>query len=315
MVTSNVDMRDAFFDSLYEYVSSDKNVIILTADHGAFGLNKIREEFPEQYLNTGASEQNAISVAAGLASSGKKVYVYAINNFVSMRVLEQINIDICSQNLDVNIVGVGAGFTYSTDGPTHQGLQDMSVMSNLPNMEVYNVTDEFSTIEIVNISYLKKSPKYLRIEKGILPKLYNSKSFSNTGISNLIESESDYIVISTGYMTQICKKSIDRMRKGGGLFPGLFDMYKISPIDQDALYEVCKGKKVIIVEENLRSGGIGEKITSILKLKNHSHACDVFAVKDGFYFKFETSRDNIHKKLNMDASGIYRKIASFIERF
>ena len=117
-MNKNIDMRDAFFDKLYEYIAKDKNVLILTADHGAFGLQKIEKDYPSQYYNVGISEQNMISVASGLALTGKKVYVYAINNFVTLRAIEQINIDICSMNLDVNIIGVGAGFTYGTDGPT-----------------------------------------------------------------------------------------------------------------------------------------------------------------------------------------------------
>ena len=98
-------MRDAFFDELHHIIAKDKNTVILTADHGAFGLKKIEEAYPEQYINVGIAEQALISVAAGLAKCGKKVYVYAINNFVSLRVLEQINIDLCAMNLDVNIIG------------------------------------------------------------------------------------------------------------------------------------------------------------------------------------------------------------------
>lgn len=314
-MSSKVDMRDAFFNSLYEYISIDKNVIILTADHGAFGLNKIKDDFPDQYLNTGISEQNTISVAAGLALAGKKVYVYAINNFVSLRALEQINIDICSQNLDVNIIGVGAGFTYSTDGPTHHGLQDVSAMSNLPNMSVYNATDDFNTSEIVKQSYLKKSPKYIRIEKGILPRLYDKDNFSKNGLSKLIHSDSSYVVISTGYMTQICYKSIVSIRDSGKTFPALFDMYKVSPSGCASLEEACRDKKIIVVEENLRSGGAGEKIMSFLKIKNHTMPCDIIAIDDGFYFMFETSRKSIHKKLGIDTIDIKNKISRFIERY
>ena len=176
-----LDMRDAFFNSLYDYVASDDNIIILTADHGAFGLKRIELEYPKQYLNVGISEQALIGIAAGLAKSGKKVYVYAINNFVSLRVLEQINIDVCAMNLDVNIIGVGAGFTYSTDGPTHHGIQDVSLMLNLPNLSVYNVTDATSTRKITDLSYKEAGPKYIRIEKGHLPCLYNDKDDISLG--------------------------------------------------------------------------------------------------------------------------------------
>ena len=99
-----LDMRDAFFFELYEIMKVDKNVYLLTADHGAFGVNKIQVDLPSQYLNVGIAEQNMMSIAAGLAMSGKIVYVYGIVPFVTMRCLEQINIDIASMNLHVNII-------------------------------------------------------------------------------------------------------------------------------------------------------------------------------------------------------------------
>ena len=136
-----VDMRDAFFEGVYNIIKDNKDAIILTADHGAFKLSEIERDFPDQFLNIGIAEQNAISVAAGLAKSGKVVYVYSINNFITLRAMEQVNIDLCQMNLNVNLIGVGAGFTYATDGPTHQGVQDMQAMRVLPNMQVYNCTD------------------------------------------------------------------------------------------------------------------------------------------------------------------------------
>mgnify|MGYP005993175331 FL=1 len=179
------DIRDAFFNQLYDYVSVDKNVMILTADQGNFGLKKIETDFPEQYINVGIAEQSLISIAAGLAKCGKKVYVYAINNFITLRVLEQINIDLCAMNLDVNIIGTGAGFTYSTDGPTHHGIQDLSAMINLPNIKIYNVTDDINTKKLAELSYTKVGPKYFRLEKGKLPRLYNSNDDINIGYKKL----------------------------------------------------------------------------------------------------------------------------------
>ena len=199
-MSSPVDMRDAFFNQLYHYISIDKNVVILTADHGAFGLKKIEQDFPEQYYNIGIAEQALISIAAGLAKCGKKVYVYAINNFVSLRVLEQVNVDLCAMNLDVNIIGVGAGFTYSTDGPTHHGVQDMSAMLNLPNLRVYNVTDDINTKKLVDLSYNEAGPKYFRIEKGMLPRLHSAAD-DCVGYKVLTRADSDTVLISSGFMT------------------------------------------------------------------------------------------------------------------
>ena len=115
--------------------------------------------------------QNMIGSAAGLAASGKITFAYGITPFVSLRVLEQLTIDVASMDLSVNVVSVGGGFTYSTDGPTHQGLQDLPAVNTIPNMTIFNSSDPASTRAFAKISAKEPGPKYIRIEKGYLPDL------------------------------------------------------------------------------------------------------------------------------------------------
>ncbi|MAE82858.1 MAG: hypothetical protein CMB80_09000 [Flammeovirgaceae bacterium] len=309
-----IDMRDAFFDRLYEYISKDKNIVVLTADHGAFGLKKIEKDYPAQYCNTGICEQNMISVAAGLASCGKKVYAYAINNFVSLRTLEQINVDICSMNLDVNIIGVGAGFTYSTDGPTHHGVQDVAMMCNLPNLGVYNVSDVKSSQALVELSYEKKGPKYFRIEKGLFPDLYNNVDKISTDCNQLRISEpsSSTVIIATGYMSQVCAGVLDNLKKEENLDMDLLDVLSLKPLPKEKIVHYCREKKVIIIEENLRSGGLGEKIAALLKINNHQKECMIISIPDGFHFHFG-SREYLHSIFGIDSEGIRIKVSDFVK--
>jgi transketolase len=307
-----VDMRDAFFNQLYSYVAMDKNVIVLTADHGAFGLKRIEQDYPSQYLNVGIAEQAMIGIAAGLAKCGKKVYIYAINNFVSLRVLEQVNIDICAMNLDVNIIGVGAGFTYSTDGPTHHGTQDLSAMLNLPNLEVYNVTDDINTSKLVDVSYRKNTPKYFRIEKGKLPRVYSKEDKIDLGYKLLENGNVDVIIISTGYMTNIVCDVVTKM-KDDGLSLHHVDIFRVSPLPVDLILEITNNKHVITVEENNKSGGIGERIISLLKENDHKGKVLNISLENSFYFNFG-SRESLHKVAKIDKVSILEKINNFIEQ-
>src|SRR3990167_11486297 len=100
-------MRDAFIKELYFRARSDKNIIFLSSEYGAPALDQFRRDLPKQFFNTAISEQNTISVAAGLALGGKKVYVYSIASFITLRCYEQIKIDLCCMNLPVTIIGVG----------------------------------------------------------------------------------------------------------------------------------------------------------------------------------------------------------------
>tara|TARA_R110000851_G_scaffold144828_3_gene284103 strand:- start:3000 stop:4859 length:1860 start_codon:yes stop_codon:yes gene_type:complete len=300
-----LDMRDAFFNSLYNYIASDDNVIILTADHGAFGLKRIELEYPKQYLNIGISEQALIGIAAGLAKSGKKVYVYAINNFVSLRVIEQINIDICAMNLDVNIIGVGAGFTYSTDGPTHHGIQDVSLMLNLPNLSVYNVTDATSTRKITELSYKETGPKYIRIEKGYLPCFYNDKDDISLGFKEII-SEGDIGIISTGYMTSVVGSVCKELKKENIDIAHL-DLTKIKPLPLKKIVSFCSNRRIIVVEENIKSGGIGEKIAAILQNQANLKTFLSIAIEDIFVFDYG-SREFLQTKNQIDKETIKNKV-------
>jgi transketolase len=99
-------------------------------------LEEFRDQLPQQYLNVGVAEQNMLAMAAGLALSGKKVYAYSIIPFATMRPFEFVRNDICYQNLNVKIIGIGAGFSYSLYGSTHHGIEDIAIMRSLPNMTV-----------------------------------------------------------------------------------------------------------------------------------------------------------------------------------
>ena len=300
------DMRDAFFDGLYECVRKDKNVIVITADHGAFGLSKIEKDYPDQFYNFGIAEQNMISVAAGLARCGKIVFVYSINNFISLRSLEQVNIDLCAMNLNVNLIGVGAGFTYSTDGPTHQGMQDMQAMMVLPGLKVYNVTDDVNSKSLAQIGCSVSGPKYFRIEKGLFPRQYQEGQDFNSGLEVLKESDNAYI-ISTGFMTKVSVEILDAVDD-----VGVADLYRVKPINEEKLLSVIsKVKKVITIEECTQSGGIGEKIGFIIAKNRLDVDFLPISVTEQHCYYYGT-REMLHREYEIDIDSIKRKIKDFL---
>ncbi|MFN3077751.1 MAG: transketolase, partial [Alphaproteobacteria bacterium] len=129
-------MRDAFIESLLEEARKDQNIILITGDLGFGVLDKFQKELPNQFINSGVNEQAMMGLAAGLASTGKRVFVYSIGNFPTLRCLEQIRNDICFMDNSVVVVSVGAGYAYGPQGYTHHTLEDIAVMRALPNLEV-----------------------------------------------------------------------------------------------------------------------------------------------------------------------------------
>lgn len=159
-------MRGVFLEKLHSKMKVDPNLFFLTADMGINLVEKFEEDFPDRYLNVGIAEQNLIGVAAGLAESGMRPYVYTISNFLTHRCFEQIRNDIVLHNLPVTLVGTSTGYDNGPLGPTHHMLEDWGVISNLSGIEIYAPFNKSSTSEIFDLTYESKMPTYIRIAKG-----------------------------------------------------------------------------------------------------------------------------------------------------
>jgi len=251
-----VDMRDAFFNRLVEKAKLNPNIIILSADHGAVALEDFIVKFSKQYINIGISEQNMVGVAAGLAASGKIVFIYGIAPFVSLRVLEQLTIDVAAMNLPVNVISVGAGFTYSTDGQTHLGLQDMAAIMTIPGISILNSSDPTNTSNFVDICLQEKKPHYIRIEK----EKFNSFERHNVkyledGFSLLRENKSGILLISTGAISQQINEIVTEISEFERTFITHIDIHQIKPINSEVLSSfISNYEKIVVVDESFPLG-------------------------------------------------------------
>ncbi|WP_086267984.1 transketolase family protein [Campylobacter devanensis] len=265
---SNITMRDAFFINLYEEMDKNENIYLITADFGAPMLDKIRESFNKRAINIGIAEQNAINIAAGLALEGKCVYVYGIAPFISMRPFEQLRINLSAlsslRNINVNIISVGAGASYSISGPTHHCLEDLSLIRTLPNFEIFSPSDS----ELVN-RYFKhtieiKMPKYLRFDATALPTLEYDAYDINDGFRVKKAKKSNIAIISTGYMSQ---KAYEISKEYD---IELIDIYSINSNQNDKLIEyINRYEHIITLEEGfINCGGLDSYINFYIKNKN-----------------------------------------------
>lgn len=229
-----------------------------------------KKSMPEQIYNVGIAEQNTISVAAGLSLAGKKVFVFAIADFITLRCFEQIKIDICSMNLPVVIIGMGTGYMYSEDGPTHHMVDDISLMRALPGMTIWNVSDYTMAAVATHLAYENKGPSYLRFDRGYNPKYTYETNFNN-GLSvlkkgvrfelqNKIVPElrvKELMIISTGVMVDQALKisvELDEM----GISNGVIDLYRLKPLNEESfLNSIADATRIVTIEEHTIFGGIG----------------------------------------------------------
>lgn len=295
-------MRDAFFNSLLAAARKDESIIVLSGDHGAFPLEQFADELPDQYFNVGIAEQNMISVAAGLAMVGRIPFVYGIAPFLSLRAIEQLTVDVCANGVGVNIVSVGAGFTYSTDGPTHHGLQDLAVVSSIPGITILNSSDPANTADFVLQAVATRKPHYIRIEKEKIGNLARSEAFDMTmslGFS-LLESRgaSKAVLVSTGIMTRVALEAADMLWADLGVIIDVIDLHRIAPFPEQLMSVLARYDSVYVVEDSYQSviareiALRGAQQTPPLPLRGVAEA------GSSFFFQGD-SRDRLH-----DAAGL-----------
>lgn len=250
-------MRDAFAARLFDLARNDRRVMLLSADLGFGVLNRYRAELPDQFLNVGVAEQNLIGIAAGLALEGRKVFVYSIANFPTLRCLEQVRNDVAYHDLDVTIVSVGSGFSYGSLGMSHHGIEDLAIMRSLPRMRVFAPSDEFECEEVINILAASKSPAYLRIERTSEVRLGNEDESFVVGVPRLIRTGKDVVVLASGCVASealIAAKSLAEV----GIDPWIFSVHTLKPFSLGSAREAIRSAgAVLTVEEHVVEGGLG----------------------------------------------------------
>ena len=305
-------MRDAFFDSLFEIAKKDRNVVLLTADTGAICHDKFKAQLKDQYINVGIAEQNMIGVAAGLAMVGKKVYVYAITPFATARCFEQIKVDICCMNLDVTVVGIGAGFDYSTLGPTHHGTEDIALMRILPLMKIYSPSDNTMANIFVELSYKESGPKYIRLDRTGLPLIYKNKSSIDIESGfNVVKKSKCFYILATGRMVDMALKVSERFKDNINL--GVIDIFRIKPINKDKLWSLIGESNVVVtLEEHFLEGGLADIIGSILLEKKNHPLFKSIGIKNSFCREYG-DRNALYAHCSMDIDSVVKFISTVIK--
>lgn len=298
-------MRDAFFDRLYDLAKKDRDIILLSGDFGAPSLDKFKRNLSEQYINMGVAEQNMVSVAAGLAMGGKKVYVYAIAPFATLRCFEQIKIDLCCMKLPVTIVGVGAGFSYHSAGPTHHATEDIAIMRVLPGMTIWCPSDNRMVEWLASTKIW--GPTYIRLDRESPQSIYNEDKFLG-GMSRLVEGN-DLCIVSTGTMVH---KALE-VAKNLPISASVIDLYRVKPIEKNLLMHYLRGyERIVTIEEHFINGGIGSIIAEFLVDNEMFHCLKRIAIPDEYCFKHGT-REDLYKAYGLDTGNIVKNITEWVK--
>lgn len=259
---NNISQRDAFWNRVYERALKDRNIVIVSADMGAPALDQIRRDIPTQFVNVGIAEQNAITLASGLAMSGKRVFTYAIAPFITLRCLEQTRVNNAIMNIPITIVGVGAGFGYEDSGPTHHIIEDLAIMRSMPNIIINSVTDSVMAAATAEWSCSATTTNYVRLDRQPLPNLYPETATFSDGLA-VLRKPKDLCIIATGSMTHTALKMADQLA-AEGIETGVIDLYTL-PVNEQLLLDSISGvRKLVTLEEHFLAGGLGSAVCETL---------------------------------------------------
>jgi transketolase len=257
-------MRNETIAALTTYAAANPDVMLLTADLGYSVLEQFADQLPDQYCNVGVCEQAMVGIAAGLALSGKRVVLYSIANFPTLRCLEQLRNDVCYHDLPVTVISVGGGLAYGPQGYTHHGLEDLGIMAMLPNMAVTCPADPHEAEELLPQLMERRGPAYLRLGRAGEPVLHDASTRVALGKAVTMRQGSDVALLATGPILGRTLAAADELA-ARGISASVVSFPAISPLDEQCIAALASSHRALLtVEEHSASGGFGSRVADLL---------------------------------------------------
>jgi len=306
-------MIDVFIEGIYKKMKRNKRIFFVSADFGAPSLDNLRKDFKDRFFNVGIAEQNLINVSSGLSKENNVVYAYAIAPFLTMRGYEQIrqNLAISAQikQMNLNLIGVGAGLSYDIAGPSHHCLEDISIMRLLPNLMIFSPSDYKLTEYFIDYSIKIKMPKYLRFDSKPLALIYtkDKKPSFKKGFYELVKGKK-VCFVATGRLVHTVLAVAQKMKN-----VGVIDVFILKPMKEKLLSSILKKYEYIIsVEEGfINCGGLDALIQKVIRENNLKVKFKNLGFKDKYIFNLG-SREYLHKLNKIDEDSLLRIIQKII---
>jgi len=276
-------MKKNFIKQLVIATRKNKNICLIVNDLGFGMIEDYAKEFPKNIFNAGVSEQSMMGYAAGLAATGKHVFVYSIANFNTFRCAEQIRNDVDYHNLPVTIVSAGSGVGYGNLGYTHHAIQDYSLIRSFPNMLIASPGDIMELKSCMEYLIRKPQPSYLRLEKSSSYQIHKRKPKVSPGkwlkVKELKNnSKNKEIYLTTGSVIEFVEKKISEKRyKQRSIYSLPLWGMKYKKIQSKY---IKKFKKINVIEDHFKDGGFQSWLNeSLINPKLTSKSLDPKVIK------------------------------------
>jgi transketolase len=259
--------REAYGPTLLELARAGKDIVALDADLSAStGGNKLASEFPERWFTVGAAEANMISIAAGLAATGKTVYAASFAVFMPGHCFDQIRVQIAQQRMNVKLVASHGGISVGEDGASAQAIEDLALMTALPGMNVVVPADFAEARAILLAAAEDEQPWYIRVGRPKLPIVYTEGARFQLGKADQLRDGGDLTLIACGLMLEPTLRAADALAEAG-IEARVLNMATLKPLDEDAIIRAAQETGAIVTaEEHNMIGGLGSAVARVLAL-------------------------------------------------
>jgi 1-deoxy-D-xylulose-5-phosphate synthase len=313
-----------FGQTVLEMIKKDKDIIALTAAMpGGTGLDLVQEEFPENFFDVGIAEQYMLSFAGGLALGGKKPVVGIYSTFMQ-RAVDQVIHDITLMQIPL-VVGIDRGGLVGGDGPSHQGLYDISLLRPLPGVVLMAPKDENEFRHMIYTAIRMKKPVFIRYPKEAGIGVPMDKDFKELppGKSEVLREGGDGVILAVGPLVYRALEAAEKLYARESINLTVVNVRYIKPLDTELILgyinkkkkilNMNRKKKIITIEDGIRSGGFSTLVRELLdKEKVKNYAMLVLGVPE------ETidvaSREELLAKYHLNAEGIYTEIKTLFKK-
>ena len=304
-------MQKAYLMALYDLAKKDSRVLSLLADSGTGYDELFRQEFPGQLLDFGIAEEHMVSAAAGMASCGKIPFVYTAGAFLAYRSLEFIRDDVCFQNQNVKIVGMGSGLAWSTLGPSHHTTEDISVLRALPNLTIFSPACPREVEQAVYAAYEIQGPVYIRLGMNAEPDIYDGAEFDFLPGRNVtLKTGGRMVVFSTGSITSEVQKALQLLEQQG-VESTHIHVHTLKPFDRQSVLDAAKQySRIVTVEEHNQYGGLGSIVAEIVAEEGIGIPVVRVGLEDCFA-KGYGNLEQVRAQNGLDARGILEKLQKY----
>ena len=301
-------MRNAFADEITQLAQLDPRLVLLSGDIGNRLFDKFKSADDSRFYNCGIAEANMMGVAAGMALSGLRPFVYTITPFTTTRCFEQIRVDVCYHKAPVVIVGTGSGLSYAGLGPTHHSLEDIAILRTLPGMRVLAPCDS-TELRLALRAVLKDTgPAYIRIGKKGEADIHTTPPIFKIGEAIIIRPGNDVALLCAGNMMSETLKAADVLA-ANGISAEVVSFHTVKPLDESYLQSASvRFKLLVTLEEHSRIGGFGSAVSEWRSLTNCNMQQISIGTDDEFMHEVG-SQYYARKKYGLTAENIAARVA------